>query len=226
MGRQPRLNTYTAVRSRRYRLRGQRIGKGKQGCWCSDFCHQGGQAGVLERAAVQGLMCASLGGLEQRALGIRGAQLAVAVAAPYRDNVGGEMGSSCVPCGVGVDQVLLGVFGDPSMLVVLLWPARWASGAIVLEKATGEATAGHAAVQCGYRGCVVRCRHVDRVGCLGQRGVGAAQPGRVFTMAFRMRVELSCEGRCRRGSGTRNAREGLAHDAATETCDGVQRFFR
>ena len=70
-------------------------------------------------------MCASLGGLEQRALGIRCAQLAVAVAVPYRDNVGGEMGSSCVPWGVGVDQVVLGVFGDqPSVLVVILWTAR------------------------------------------------------------------------------------------------------
>ena len=70
-------------------------------------------------------MCASLGGLEQRALGIRCAQLAVAVAVAYRDNVGGEMGSSCVPWGVGVDQVVLGVFGDqPSVLVVILWTAR------------------------------------------------------------------------------------------------------
>ena len=67
-------------------------------------------------------MDASLGRLEQRALGILCAQLAVA---RQRDFVGGEMVRSCVPWRVGVDEVLRGVnVGQRPIRVVLSRPAR------------------------------------------------------------------------------------------------------
>ena len=161
-------------------------------------------------------MCASLGGLEQRALGIRCAQLAVAVAVPYRDNVGGEMGSSCVPWGVGVDQVVLGVFGDqPSILVVILWTARRASGAIVLEKKH----------QGKRRRDMLRCSAaIVAVWCAAGRGQGALGKG-VWVQHSQdgcLRRHSECERKwaVRGGAGEAPAQgtpeRGLAHDAATE----------